>query len=77
MSESQANRDRPEPTHPVAPRREVADWEYQTAYIPSFQVRIPAGLHDRLSRWAEQEQKPLSDLLFATLEEAVRRRTRD
>ena len=35
--------------------RVVADWEYKTAYIPTFQVRIPAGLHDRLCEWARQE----------------------
>jgi len=74
MSEPQANRDRPEPVRPAAPQREVADWEYRTAYLQHFQVRISVGLHDRLCQWAEQEHKPPGDLLVVTLEEAVRQR---
>ena len=74
MSEPQANPDRPEPVRSAAPRRDVADWEYRTAYIQHFQVRMPVGLHDRLCRWAKQEHKPPGDLLIETLEEAVRRR---
>jgi hypothetical protein len=53
----------------------VADWEYQTAYIPTFQVRITAGLHDRLCEWAKQVGKPPKALLVEILEEAVRHRS--
>jgi hypothetical protein len=74
MSEPEPNSDRPEPVGPAAPRRVVADWEYRTAYVQFFQVRIPAELHDRLCEWARQERKPLGDLLIEALEEAVRRR---
>jgi predicted HicB family RNase H-like nuclease len=49
----------------------VADWEYKTAYIPTFQVRITAGLHDRLCEWAKQERKSPGALLVEILEEAV------
>jgi len=73
-SESEASRDRPEPVRPAAPRREVAPWEYWTAYIQHFQVRMPVGLHDRLCQWAKQEHKLPVDLLIETLEEAVRQR---
>ena len=61
MSEPKANLDRPEPGCPAAPRRVVADWEYRTAYLEFFQVRIRAELHDRLCEWARQERKPLGD----------------
>ena len=74
MSEPPADLNQSEQSRPTVPRRVVADWEYQTAYIPSFQVRIPAGLHDRLCEWAEQERKPPGALLLEILEEAVRRR---
>ena len=73
MSEPEPNRNRTEPVRPPAPRREVADWEYKTAYIQLFQVRLPGGLHDRLCQWARREHKPPGDLLVETLEEAVRR----
>ncbi|KAJ3055151.1 hypothetical protein HK102_011412 [Quaeritorhiza haematococci] len=71
MSESQANPDRPDPAPPVAPRREVADWEYTTSYIPAFQVRLPERLHAPLIPWAEQERKTLSALVVEILEQAV------
>ncbi len=74
MPEPAADLNQPEPVRPAAPRRVVADWEYKTAYIPTFQVRIPAGLHDRLCEWARQERKPLTALFIEILEEAVRRR---
>jgi hypothetical protein len=74
MPEPPADRNRPEQGRPTVPRRVVADWEYRTAYIPTFQVRIPAGLHDRLSEWAKQERKPPEALFVEILEEAVRRR---
>ena len=74
MPEPPADLNQPEPVRPAAPRRVVADWEYKTAYIPTFQVRIPAGLHDRLCEWARQECKPLTALFIEILEEAVRRR---
>jgi hypothetical protein len=74
MPEPPADLNQPEPVRPAAPRRVVADWEYKTAYIPTFQVRIPAGLHDRLCEWARQERKPLTALFIEILEEAVRRR---
>ena len=56
MSEPRANRDKPESVPPAAPRRVVASWEYSTAYIQHFQVRVPAGLNDRLCQWARQAQ---------------------
>ena len=74
MPEPPADLNQPEPVRPAAPRRVVADWEYKTAYIPTFQVRIPAGLHDRLCEWARQERKPSTVLFIEILEEAVRRR---
>ncbi len=74
MSEPPADPNQPEPVGPAVPRRVVSDWEYRTSYIELFQVRIPAGLHERLREWAEQEHKPLTDLVIAVLEEAVRRR---
>src|SRR5262245_23881297 len=39
-SEPQPDLERPEPVCPAAPRRVVADWEYRTAYVEFFQVRI-------------------------------------
>jgi hypothetical protein len=74
MPEPPADLDQPEHGRPAPPRRAVADWEYQTAYIPTFLVRITAGLHNRLCEWANQEHKPPSVLAFEILEEAVRRR---
>ena len=71
MPEPQVNRDRLDLVRPVAARREVADWEYRTAYLQFFQVRIPERLHIRLSQWAEQEQKTLDVLLIEILEQAV------
>jgi hypothetical protein len=74
MPEPPADLNQPEPVCPAAPRRVVADWEYETAYIPTFQVRIPTGLHDRLCQWAKQERKPPRGLFIEILEEAARRR---
>lgn len=74
MSEFKGDFDPPEPVRLAAPRREVADWEYRTAYFEHLQVRIPANAHARLCEWAGEEQKPLEVLLIETLEEAVRRR---
>jgi hypothetical protein len=71
MPEPPTDLNQPEQRCPAAPRRVVADWEYQTAYIPTFQVRITAGLHNRLYEWAKQERKPLVALLIEILEEAV------
>lgn len=74
MPEPPADLDRPEPDRPAAPRRVVPDWEYRTAYIETFQIRIAAGLHARLCEWARRERKPQADLVIEILEEAVRRR---
>jgi hypothetical protein len=52
----------------------VDDWEYKTAYIPTFVIRVTAGLHDQLCEWAKQEHKPPGALIIEILEEAVRRR---
>jgi hypothetical protein len=72
MPEPPTDLNQPEQGCPAAPRRVVADWEYRTAYIPTWQVRITAGLHDRLYEWAKRERKPLVALLIEILEEAVR-----
>jgi hypothetical protein len=74
MLEPPADLNQPEQVCPAVPRRVVVDWEYQITYIPTFQVRIPAGLHDRLSEWAKQERKPQGALFIEILEEAIRRR---
>jgi hypothetical protein len=74
MPEPSADLNQPDSVYPAAPRRVVADWEYRTAYIQEFQVRLPAGLHDRLSDRAKQERKSLKALIIDILEEAVRRR---
>jgi hypothetical protein len=74
MPEPSADLNQPESARPAAPHRVVPDWEYRTAYIEFFQVRVPTGLHDRLCEWARRERKPPSDLLIEILEEAVRRR---
>jgi hypothetical protein len=73
MPEPPADLNQPDQVRPAAPRRVVADCEYKTAYIPTFQVRLPAGLHDRLCEWARQEHKSSSTLSIEILEEAVRR----
>jgi hypothetical protein len=75
MPEPPANLDRPEPVRPAAPRRAIADWEYRTAYLNNFQMRLPAELSERLRRWAERDRRPAMDLLIDLLEEAVRSRT--
>ncbi len=74
MPQPPADPNQPEPARPAVPRREIPDWEYRTAYVEEFQVRIPAGLHDRLREWAKQERKSLRGLFIEILEEAVRRR---
>jgi hypothetical protein len=56
------------------PRRVISESEYWSAFEPPFQVRIPAGLHDRLCEWAKQERKPPRELVTEILEEAARRR---
>jgi predicted HicB family RNase H-like nuclease len=71
MPDSPSDLDQPEQRCSEPPRRVVADWEYKTAYIPGFQVRVTAGLHNRLCEWAKQERKPLGALLVEILEEAV------
>jgi len=52
----------------------VPEWEYHTAYIQHFQVRIPTGLHALLCERAQQRRITPGDLLIEILEEAVRRR---
>jgi hypothetical protein len=74
MPDPPTDLNQPEQRCPAAPRRVVADWEYQTAYIPTFQVRVTAELHNRLCEWAKQERKPSEALLIEILEEAVYRR---
>ena len=74
MPEPPADFNQPEPGRPAAQRRVVADWEYKTAYIPTFLVRMPAGLHDRLCAWARKERKSPDALFIEILEDAVRRR---
>jgi hypothetical protein len=74
MPDRPADLNQPEQRCSEIPRRVVADWEYKTAYIPTFQVRITAGLHDRLCEWAKQERKSPGALLVEILEEAVCRR---
>ena len=63
-----------DPGRPAAPNRVIPEWEYKTAYIQTFQVRIPARLYHRLCEWARQERKLPRDLCIELLEEAVRRR---
>ena len=58
MPEQPTDLNQPEQRCPTAPRRSVADWEYQTAYIPTFQVRMTAELHNRLGECAKRERKP-------------------
>lgn len=74
MSNPPSEVNRPDPARPEAPRRVIADWEYRTAYIELFQVRMPSGLHKRLCEWAEQARKSLQDLVIEILEEEGRRR---
>jgi hypothetical protein len=74
MTEPTANLEPPEQGRPQPPRRAVAPWEYRTAYIESFQLRLPDALYQRLRSRAQRERTPLADLLIAILEEAVRRR---
>jgi predicted HicB family RNase H-like nuclease len=74
MPDPPADLNRPEQRSSETPRRVVADWEYETAYIPTFQVRMNAALHNQLCEWAKQERKPLGALLVEILEEAVCRR---
>ena len=74
MPEPPGNPNRPETVRPAAPRRDVPDWEYRTAYINYFQVRLPAELSERLRKWAERDRRPATDLIIEVLEEAVRHR---
>ncbi len=74
MPEPSAKFNQPEVAGPIARCRIVADWEYKTAYIPTFQVRITPDVHDRLSEWAKRDSKPLGVLVIEILEQAVRRR---
>jgi hypothetical protein len=74
MTERPTDPNRPDSVRPAAPCRVVADSEYRTAYIETFQIRIPARLHERLCEWAKQERGSLTDLVVDILEEAVRRR---
>jgi hypothetical protein len=74
MLEPPADLNRPEQGRPAVPRRVVAAGEYRTASIPTFRVRIPAGLHDRLAEWAKRQRKPPGALFVEILEEAIRRR---
>ena len=72
MSEPPTEVNEPAPDRPAASRRVIPEWEYRTAYIETFQVRIAAGLHERLCEWAKQESKSLNSLYIEILEEAVR-----
>ena len=74
MPEPPTDVNQPEPGCPAAPRRVIAEWEYKTAYIETFQVRISASLHERLCEWAKQERNLPRVLCIEILEEAVRRR---
>jgi hypothetical protein len=74
MPEHPADLNQPEPIRPAAPRRVVPECEYRTSYVEFFQVRLPAGLHDRLCEWATQERKTSTTLFIEILEDAVRRR---
>ncbi len=74
MPEPPTDVNQPAPGCPASPRRVIAEWEYRTAYIETFQVRLPTGLHERLREWAERERKLPRDLCIEILEEAVRRR---
>ncbi len=74
MSESPADPKRPDWAWPDTPRRIVSDWEYQTAYVQFFQIRVPTALHTRLCEAAQQRRIPMGDLVIEMLQEAVRRR---
>ena len=74
MPDPPADLNQPEQWCFAAPRRVVADSEYKTAYVPTFQVRMTAELHNRLGEWAKRERKPPGALLIEILEEAVDRR---
>jgi hypothetical protein len=62
------------PGEAEAPRRVVPEWEYRTAYIETFQVRLRSGLYERLSQRAGQEGKSPETLLIEILERAVKGR---
>jgi hypothetical protein len=74
MPERSADFDDPEQRGPISPLRVVAEWEYKTAYIPTFQIRFSLEMKDRLSDWARQEGKLLDALLIEILEKAIHRR---
>lgn len=73
MSEPQADPVPPDPM-PSPPRRLVPEYDYRTAYIQRFLIRMPQPLHDNLSDWASRETKSPGDLVIEILEDAFRKR---
>ncbi len=72
MSEPPTESHGPESVRLVVSRRVVSEWEYRTASIESFQVRIPRSLHEWLRHRAERMSRSQEDLVVEVLETSAR-----
>jgi predicted DNA-binding protein len=46
-------------------------------FAAKIAFRLPQSLHDRLTRWAEQEDRPLANLIFTIVKQAVTEHERE
>ena len=51
------------------------NWE--TPFAARIAIRLPQSLYDKLDRWAEEEDRPLANLVYTLVRQAVAERERN
>lgn len=48
----------------------------ETPFAARIAFRLPESLYDKLEQWAEQEDRPLANLIYTLVKQAVNERER-
>lgn len=47
-----------------------------TPYAARIAIRLPQSIYDKLEQWAEEEDRPLANLVYTLVKQAVTERDR-
>ena len=48
-----------------------------TPYAARIAIRLPQSIYDKLEQWAEEEDRPLANLVYTLVKQAVTERDRN
>lgn len=49
----------------------------ETPFVARIAFRLPQSLYDKLERWADEEDRPLANLIYTLVKQAVTERERE